>query len=626
MILRRLPMIFGVTLVGTIGALYVVSSKVLLHSFIQVEQQRTQDDVKRVIEMITSQQAALFNGLMDYSAWDSTYNYAQGKKPDYITADLTESTFTALNINLVAISDAKDRILYSSGYDLQSAIRVPLPAEFDNYLSQHALLRRHIRQDEPQLQFVMLPKAPAIVISQPILTNDGQGPAMGNIMFGQYLDAAMLQKFSQLSRLSLKLRPIAEIAHSPDLQRIATRLSEEAIVVQPLSPTQVAGYTLLRDIDGKPIAVLQAVNNRTIYQQGLVSLRYLAITLTISGGLAGLVIWWLFQQSVRYLTERDRMQQALQQQTALRQADQKYRAKAEELEQTLRELKQAQAQLIHSEKMSSLGQLVAGIAHEINNPVNFISGNIEYAESYTQSLLHLIDLYQQSCLTLSPKMQAEVAEIDTEFLRDDLPKLIQSMKIGAERIQTIVLSLRNFSRLDETAIKAIDIHEGLESTLLLLQNRLKLRGSRPDIQVLRRYGDLPLVECYPSQLNQVFMNLLSNAIDALEGETQDCEVDGADDLSVLNIQAEPAIWIETERLLDDQIVIKIGDNGTQIPEVVQKRLFEPFFTTKEVGKGTGLGLAISYQIVVEKHQGQLFCKNVSNGVEFIVQVPLYQSK
>lgn len=632
---RWLPIIFGVTFVGAISALYLVASKVLLYSFIQVEQQRTQDDVKRVLELIGSRQTALFNGSRDYAAWDATYDFVQGKKPDYTETDLADSTFTSVNVDLVVISDRKNQIRYSSGFDWRTARRVPLPADVKATLGQPVLLNHHIQKGNPNLQFVMLPAGPALVMSQPILTTAGEGSSMGNFVFGQYLKADLLQQWSQLTRLSLQLRLIDDLTQSPDLKSIADPLQQEEIVVRPLNQDRVAGYTLVKDIAGRPIFILQATNQRLIYQQGLVSLRYLAITLAITGGLAGLIIWRLFQQSVRYLAERNRMQQALQQEIVLRQANQKYRAKAEELEQTLRELKQTQTQLIHSEKMSSLGQLVAGIAHEINNPVNFISGNIVYAESYTRDLLRLVDLYQQAGLPLSPDAEAEIREIDADFLREDLPKLVQSMKVGAERIQTIVLSLRNFSRLDETAIKAVDLHEGLESTLLLLQNRLKPCGSHPEIQIERRYSQLPQVECCPSQLNQVFMNLLCNAIDAIEEQTHSqtaAQIAGrvaplgqqtASSSPAVALQLAALIWIET-RQCGDLAVIRIGNSGNPIPDAIQKRLFDPFFTTKAVGKGTGLGLAISYQIVVERHRGQLFHQNVDQGVEFVVQIPLQQ--
>jgi signal transduction histidine kinase len=626
MVFRRLPVVFGLTLIGAIGALYGIASTLLLNSFIQVEQQRTQDDVKQVLKILTSQQSALFSSLVDYAVWDSTYAFAQGKKPDYSTVDLTEGTFTSIDIDLVAISDLQRHLLYSSEYDVQTASKVPLSPDLKNYLTHQPILQHSIQKNDPTLQFVQLPQGPALVLSHPILTSAGEGPPAGYMLFGRYLDQTLLQQVSQLTRLSISLQPLN--ADSPaDLQNLANQFSTDPIVVRPLDQKTVAGYTPIKDINGRSIAVLQVTNARMIYQQGLVSLRYLAISLLVISTLASLVIWRLLQQSIRYLMERDRIKQALQQETALRQADQKYRAKAEELEQTLYELKQAQTQLIHSEKMSSLGQLVAGIAHEINNPVNFISGNISYAESYAQELLQLIDLYQQTPLALPSDVQAKVSKIDTDFLCEDLPKLIKSMKVGAERIQTIVLSLRNFSRLDETAMKAVDLHEGIESTLLLLQNRLRSCGNRPETHLIRKYGDLPLVECYPSQMNQVFMNLLSNAIDALEerrvAQTNQSFSHPEGSHPEGSTEAAPTIWIETEQV-DDQAVIRIGDNGPQVPEAIQAHLFDPFFTTKDVGKGTGLGLAISYQIVVEKHQGQLFYTNVSQGVEFVVQIPLRQ--
>jgi len=304
----------------------------------------------------------------------------------------------------------------------------------------------------------------------------------------------------------------------------------------------------------------------------------------------------------------------------------------------LQELRQTQTQLIQNEKMSSLGQLVAGIAHEINNPVGFIAGNIDYAESYIEQLLRLVELYQQSGLTLAPELQAEVADLDAEFLQDDLPKLMRSMKVGTERIQTIVLSLRNFSRLDEKALKAVDIHEGIESTLLLLQNRLKLRGSQPDIQILRRYGDLPLVECYPGQLNQVFMNLLTNALDALEQKMKGEHLETANyflptitiNTGVVkkNCEGEETVSTLTEsNQSPSHVFIRIADNGCGMTQKTQQLLFDPFFTTKPVGRGTGLGLAISYQIVVEKHGGQLyFNSEVGEGSEFVVEIPIKHRK
>ena len=307
------------------------------------------------------------------------------------------------------------------------------------------------------------------------------------------------------------------------------------------------------------------------------------------------------------------------------------RAKAQELEQALRELQRTQTQMVQSEKMSSLGQLVAGVAHEINNPVNFIYGNLNHASSYIQDLLHLIQLYQQHYPNPVPDIQAEAEAIDLDFLLDDLPKLLNSMKVGADRIQKIVLSLRNFSRMDEAEVKQVDIHEGLDSTLMILQSRLKGKAGESAIRVTKQYGQLPLVECYPGQLNQVFMNLLSNAIDALEEsiasgwptasaalqpeESPQSGLEAAGD-------RQPTIRIQTEPLDNGYIAIKIADNGCGMTQLQQQRLFDPFFTTKPVGKGTGLGLSISYQIVVEKHGGSLTCFSAQGeGTEFCIEIP-----
>ncbi|MFB2891551.1 ATP-binding protein [Aerosakkonemataceae cyanobacterium BLCC-F50] len=301
---------------------------------------------------------------------------------------------------------------------------------------------------------------------------------------------------------------------------------------------------------------------------------------------------------------------------ALRKSEARLRQQAQQLQQTLQELQQTQAQLVQTEKMSSLGQLVAGVAHEINNPVNFIYGNINYAREYIQDLLNLLELYQKHYLTPASEIQDLTEEIELDFLKEDLPKLLCSMKVGTDRIHKIVLALRNFSRMDEAEVKEVDIHEGIDSTLMILQNRLKERSGHPGITVIKEYGDLPLIECYAGQLNQVFMNILSNAIDALESVDYD------------ELLAEPlTIRICTKRAGSDRILIQITDNGPGMSETVKKRLFDPFFTTKPVGKGTGLGMSISYQIITEKHLGSLQCNSVlGQGAEFLIEIPIRQSK
>lgn len=295
-----------------------------------------------------------------------------------------------------------------------------------------------------------------------------------------------------------------------------------------------------------------------------------------------------------------------------------------QLEETLRQLQRTQSQLIQSEKMSSLGQLVAGVAHEINNPVNFIYGNLTYTSEYTQNLLKLLKLYQQEYPQPSIAILDEIETVELDYIVEDLPKIISSMKVGADRIRDIVLSLRTFSRLDEAEMKKVDIHEGIESTLMILQNRLKNKSDRPAINVVKEYGNLPEIQCYPGQLNQVFMNLLSNAIDALEMNVgNSARTPGNPANTAQNLE----IKIRTEVTDNNCVAIRIIDSGPGICEDVKKRLFDPFFTTKPIGKGTGLGLAISLSIVVEKHGGKLSCNSVlGEGCEFAIEIPLQQQR
>lgn len=317
----------------------------------------------------------------------------------------------------------------------------------------------------------------------------------------------------------------------------------------------------------------------------------------------------LIQKVAFYTQALELNQQTLEEQVA---------ARTQELQQALTHIQQTQAQLIQAEKMSSLGQLVAGVAHEINNPVNFIHGNLAHADEYIQDLLALLERYRAQFDIPPSEIQAEEEAIDLPFLRQDLPKLLNSMKLGADRIRDIVASLRNFSRLDEAALKEVDIHEGLDSTLMILQNRLKAKPDHPAIQVIKDYGLLPLVECYAGQLNQVFMNILTNAIDALDSQ---------EPLPSAGADLVKTITIRTAVLDNSQIAIHIADNGPGMTPEVRQRLFDPFFTTKPVGKGTGMGMSISYQIITEYHGGSLEClSEPGQGAEFIVKIPIHQEQ
>lgn len=328
---------------------------------------------------------------------------------------------------------------------------------------------------------------------------------------------------------------------------------------------------------------------------------------------------------------------------AMRESQAQLRHQAQQLELALQELQRTQTQLIQTEKMSSLGQLVAGVAHEINNPIGFIYSNLHHAKEYSQSLMKMLELYQQYSPESIPEIAAEAAEIELDYVIEDLPKVLNSMQQGAERIRDIVLSLRNFCRLDEAQMKSVNIHDGIDNTIMLLQNQLKGKPGQPAIALDKQYSELPLVQCYPGQLNQVFMNVLVNAIYAIheennskkanaksqeEPENSEQNIYSTDSVSSVceSQYPTPTIRIRTELIDKDNVVIRIYDSGQGMTEDVRKRLFDPFFTTKPVGQGTGLGLSISYEIVVNQHGGKLQCTSEpGKGTEFAIEIPVQQS-
>ncbi|MEG4312748.1 MULTISPECIES: PAS domain S-box protein [unclassified Microcoleus] len=311
----------------------------------------------------------------------------------------------------------------------------------------------------------------------------------------------------------------------------------------------------------------------------------------------------------RDITERKQAEEALHNSEA------QSREQAAQLAATLEQLKATNSQLVQSEKMSSLGLLLAGVAHEINNPVSFIYGNLAHLTNYTQDLFDHLELYQQHYPNPVAEIQEQREKNDLDFLAEDLPKILSSMSVGVERICQIVQSLRNFSRHDDSQMKPVNLHEGIDSTLLILNHRLKGNAEKPPIQIVKQYGDLPPVECFAGPINQVFMNILSNAIDALEdaNSRQTCRE---------MLENPSQIMIGTE-VVGNFVEIKIADNGPGITEEVKQQIFDTFFTTKPIGKGTGMGLSISYQIIVERHKGELYCNSeLGKGTEFAIRIPI----
>jgi two-component system, NtrC family, sensor kinase len=406
----------------------------------------------------------------------------------------------------------------------------------------------------------------------------------------------------KFERLSESLSLIIEIAKSQQEKAYinfnqAEVLRGQIILVSILVSVGIAIFLAI--CTSRAIAIpLQAVTNvaQKITQQGNFDLQAPVTTEDEVGTLAQ-TINQLVQWIAEYTNELELSRQTL---------EERVQERTEELRETLHQLKHTQTHLIQTEKMSSLGQMVAGIAHEINNPINFIYGNLEHANQYILDLFNLVSLYQEEYPEPREIIREEIEKIELEFITEDLLNMLQSMKIGSDRIRQIVLSLRNFSRLDEAQTKLVDIHEGIDNTLLIVNSRLKER-----IEVIKEYGDLPPIECYPAQLNQVFLNILVNAIDALEelGEKH-CAID-----------RKPQILIQTKKLDAGKILVRICDNGPGISPAIQNKVFDPFFTTKEPGKGTGIGLAICYQIV-EKHRGKIeIISSPGAGAEFAITLP-----
>ncbi|MBD2386165.1 trifunctional serine/threonine-protein kinase/ATP-binding protein/sensor histidine kinase [Cylindrospermum sp. FACHB-282] len=449
-------------------------------------------------------------------------------------------------------------------------------------------------------------------LMQVILENVGAEKA--SLILQQDENLILVAQSQDKQQCELQSTPVTSSQDIPvSLINYVAHTREYLLLNDATTETNFAADTYVIQYQPKSILCTPILN-----QGKLIGIFYLENTLTVGAFTAErLQILKLLSSQAAISLENAQLYANLEGKVAAR--TQELNDKNLRLQQTLHELKVTQTQLVQTEKMSSLGQMVAGIAHEINNPINFIYANIEPAKNSIESLLHLIDVYQQEYPESTPIVQQVTEQIDLDFLGKDLNKIIRSMQLGAARIRQIVLGLRNFSRLDEADLKAVDIHEGIENTVMLLQPRLKDKSGDLKIVVIKEYAHLPLVNCYASQLNQVFMNVLNNAIDALRKHNK--ELSPAERKNYLS-----TITIHTQVINSDWVRISIKDNGCGMTEAVKQRIFDPFFTTKPVGEGTGLGLSISYQIVVDKHQGRIDCiSEPGQGAEFVMEIPMEYS-
>jgi len=651
---QKTLLVVSLTVAGVMIVLYAVSRDVLLRSYLALEQEQTRSAVSRTEAALNDQLTALARTTNDYGAWDRTYAFMQHPSRGYIKQEFENDTLEGLHINSVMLANTAQKIVFFKAYDSVAKAQVGVPVEIQRSVATDFRARQAAATSTPAHGILLLPQGPVLIAACPILTSARLGPVRGVLVMTRNLDPSLVEGLKERALLSVAV----DLASSPSLPADvrgalqALESSGEKIHVQSLNQISVAGYSILRDIHGRTALLLRVEMPRSVFQRGLTSLRYLLLTLCIASVVFGLTTLLLLQRIVlarlTYLTaevgrigsgksgdlserilERgsdeigrlgrdiNRMLEALQKNAGLERLNEALRQEIEERQLAENARNQMAVELLQSQKLKAIGALAAGVAHEINTPIQFVGDNTRFLHDAFADLAKLLEqyelLYQQirdgAGKPALDSMDEARERVDLEFLRAEIPAALDQTLDGIGRVATIVRALKSFSHVDAGAQKkAADLNSALESTIVVVRNELKYVA---DVETA--FGNLPQVTCYLGDLNQVFLNLMLNAAHSI-GDV----VEGTDKKGCIRVETHldstpDGDWAE----------VLISDTGTGIPEGVRERIFEPFFTTKPVGKGTGQGLALARSVVVEKHGGALtFDTEMGRGTTFHVRIPV----
>jgi signal transduction histidine kinase len=651
---QKTLLVVSLTVAGVMTVLYAVSRDVLLRSYLALEQEQGRSAVSRTEAALNDETTNLSRTTNDYGAWDRTYAFMQHPGRSYIKQEFENDTLEGLHINSVMLTDTSQKVVYFKAYDSVEKVEVGVPIEIQRALATDSWVRQATATSTPAHGFLLLPQGPVLIAACPILTSKRLGPVRGVLVMTRNLDRSLVQGLKERTLLSVLLDPVSSPSLSPDVRGVlqAMESSQEQVHVQSLNQMSVAGYSLLRDIHGRTALLLRVEMPRSVFQRGLSSLRYLLLTLCIASVVFGLTTLLLLRRIVlarltflsaevgrigsgesKDLSERilergsdeigrlgrdiNRMLEALQKNAGVERMNEVLRQEIKDRQLAENARNQMAVELLHGQKLQAIGSLAAGVAHEINTPVQFVGDNVRFLHDAFADLANLLEQHEFLYLEIRDGVQKPALEaldqarqrVDLEFLRKEIPVALDQTLAGIGRVATIVKALKAFSHVDAGSQKtAADLNSALENTIVVARNELKYVA---DVETA--FGDLPPVVCHLGDLNQVFLNLMVNAAHSI-GDA----VEGTDKRG--RIRVETHIDSNPD---GDWADVSISDTGTGIPEAVREHIFEPFFTTKAVGKGTGQGLALARAVVVEKHGGTLtFDTAMGRGTTFHVRIPV----